>query len=210
MRGILVNAKRFRQLRYARGLTQRELAHLAGIGERTVRNAEAGRPVRLEFLTFLATALGVDVTDVVDDRDELRTALREQRRVEHILEAIEAHAKERDYTELQNLVSQDVVLNSPGPSEIPFAGEYRGIDGLRTFFDRSAASIAYDQIPEILHIRTGGNLVVVSGFDRLRAIATGKSVSGPWMHVYEFNNGHIVRIDNWGCIAEIQNALQPG
>ena len=209
MRGIQVDATRFRQIRQARGFTQRQLAKLAGVGERTVRNAESGQRIRLDFLNYLATALGIEIVDIVHDPDELRTALGEQRKVDHILTALQAQT-EGDFSELFNLLSQNALLNSPGPADIPTAGEFRGTDGIQTFFDRSSAAIGYEEPPQINDIRTGGNLVVISGFNRLRAIPTNKSFSIPWLQVFEFDKGHIVRIDNWGDVAEIQKAFLPG
>jgi ketosteroid isomerase-like protein len=99
---------------------------------------------------------------------------------------------------------------APGPPEIPIAGEYRGLDGMRTFFDRSAAAIAYESAPTIHEIHASGNLVVITGHDRLRAIPTGKSFATSWMHIYEFEKERIARFDNWGNLAVIREAFQPG
>ena len=66
-RGVLVDGRRLRELRRARGLTQIELAVISGVSARTIRNAEAGRPIRVDFLKFLATAVGVPATDLAAD-----------------------------------------------------------------------------------------------------------------------------------------------
>jgi transcriptional regulator with XRE-family HTH domain len=210
MRGIRVDGNRLRQIRRARCLTQLELASLAGVGERTVRNAEMGRRVRLDFLNYLASALGCDLLDLVDNRDELRTALREQRRVDLILQAIAVLSDRGDGSEYLDLIARDVRVSCPGPDGLSLCGEYRGSDGVQVLLDRSVSTIAYDSAPKILDIRTGGNLVVINGVDFLTAIPTGKSFSTPWMHVYEFDDGHIARTDIWADIGVIQDAFQPG
>lgn len=210
MRGIQVNGVRFRQIRLACQLTQQQLATLAGVSERTVRNAESGQRVRLDFLNYLATALGIAVAEVIYDPEELKLGLRENRRLEHVLAAIDAHVKENNHGELFGLMTRDVVFHSPGPAEIPYSGEYRGTDAIRTFFDRTTEAIAYEGAPEIRSIRTGGNLVVISGFDNLRAIPTDKTFASTWMHVYEFQNDRIVRVDSWSDTASVAEAFRPG
>jgi transcriptional regulator with XRE-family HTH domain len=210
MRGVRVNETLFRQLRRARGLSQRELAALAGVGERTVRNAESGQRVRLDFLRFLAVALGADAVDLVHDNDELRTAMREQSRVSNIFLAIRALVQERDTSEYLKLMTRDVVVNIPGPPEVPFCGEFRGTDDVRRLEDINREMLAFERPPEIRDVRTSGKMVVISGQDWLRAIPTGKSFTAWWHHVYEFDNGHIVRFDNWGDTTTTAQAYQAG
>lgn len=210
MRGIQIDAARFRQIRRARGLTQQQLGKLAGVSERTVRNAESGQRVRLVFLRYLAQTLGIDVLDVVHDQDELRTALREENRVANLMTAIEALHCHLDVSEFGSLADRNVRVEMQGPAAVPLTGEFRGMDGLQQLQDLNREYLIHDCPPEILDIRTGGNLVVISGRDKMRVVPTGKTVAYPWMHVYEFDNGHIVRVDNWADTAAIAEAFRPG
>lgn len=210
MRGIQVNAVRFRQIRLARQFTQQQLAKLAGVSERTVRNAEAGRRVRLDFLGYLSSVLAVEVQEIVLDSDELRTAQLEQTRAGHIMAAINAIVNERDFSELFSLVSKDVIISVPGPKSVPFCGDYRGVDGMRTLGDRSLESIEYERATEFTEIRSSGKLVVVTGRDWFHAISTGKSISPWWQHIYEFDKGRIVRIDDWTDATVLDEAFRHG
>jgi transcriptional regulator with XRE-family HTH domain len=197
VRGIQINTTRFRQIRRARGFTQAKLARIAGVSERTVRNAELGRRVRLDFLRYLAIALGVEVLDVSRDPDELRVANRENERAERVLHATLSFAHDRDLGELRRLVDDNVFrLLYPGPSIIPFAGEYRGVDGLRKLMERVQESMAYEQPTTITEVRSSGNFVIVSGLDHLRSLSTGKPVNTWWQHIYEFSDRRLVRVDS--------------
>jgi transcriptional regulator with XRE-family HTH domain len=57
---------RTREWRESRGLTQRELAAEAGVGEVTVARVEAGTSVAPPTARKIATALGVSVADLME------------------------------------------------------------------------------------------------------------------------------------------------
>jgi transcriptional regulator with XRE-family HTH domain len=209
MRGIIVDGRRLREIRAAAGMTQRELATLAGVAERTVRHAEAGRRVRADFLSYLAKSLGVALSELAGDHGELRVAQREQRRVALILEAIAARIGEGSWSQLVELLTLDARVVVPGPEVVPICGEFRGADGIHRLNDRSLVNIDYNAPPAIHDIRSQGNLVVINGLDRLRAIPTGKSFTTPWMNVYEFERDRLVRIDMWADTHVAMKAFQP-
>lgn len=196
MKGILVAGTEFRQLRQSRGLTQAELAKLAGVGERTVRNAESGHRVRMDFLRYLAGALGVDVRELVQDIAEVCLVRNEQENAERVSTAMLAYALDRDVGELRSLIDDaNFRLFFPGPSKIPFTGEYRGIDGIRRLMDIAEQSMIYDKPPDIAETRSSGNLVILSGVDYIRSLADGQTCGGWWQHIFEFAEGKVVRVD---------------
>lgn len=58
--------RRLKELRLERGLSQEQLAHLAGLDRTYISSCEAGRRnVTLRTIDRLANALGVDVTEMV-------------------------------------------------------------------------------------------------------------------------------------------------
>ena len=196
-RGVTVDGKRLRELRQLRGLTQDELARVAGIAERTVRSAEAGLRIRVDFLRFLATSLGIETVDLVADRSELRVFAAEDKQVNSLLQAIHGYAFENDLSGYHRLMSPSILLRLPGPESIPFVGEYRGLDGLRLLYERAQATVVHEDAIDISDIRTGGNLVVMQFTDSARIISTGKKFRGYCQYVYEFDKGRIMRVDNF-------------
>lgn len=195
MRGITVDSEGFRALRRARGLSQLDLAEAAGVSERTVRNAERGRPIRHDFLSYLCAALGVEVVDLALDRDELRRFQSEQKRIGQILTAIEAFARDRDLSECRRLLATNARLIIHGPAALPIVGEYRGIDGMRTLMERVEASTSYEAPTELTETRASGSLVELTGKDVIRINSSGKVIHALWQHLYEFERGRVVRID---------------
>ena len=53
-----------------------------------------------------------------------------------------------------------------------------------------------------------GKHVVLSGWDSLRILTTGKLYSGPWQHIYEFERGRVVRVENLGDTEQLMRAAR--
>jgi transcriptional regulator with XRE-family HTH domain len=197
MRGIQIDAKRFRQIRLSNGLTQQELAAAAGVAERTVRNAEGGRRVRVDFFRYLAVALGVDPTEIAFDRDELRVAKREVRNLSRLFKALQTFILESDLSEVRQLFDAQARITIHGPPELPNTGEYRGIDGLQTLMDRNRESLVFPKPAEFSDVRTGDNLVVYCVRGCYQAVPTGRRFTDIGHHVVEFSNERVVRMDEY-------------
>ena len=64
-------AAKLRVLREERGLTQKEAARLAGVGQRTLTRLESGeRPPYMPTVTKIARAYGVPVEELVEEEEE--------------------------------------------------------------------------------------------------------------------------------------------
>jgi transcriptional regulator with XRE-family HTH domain len=61
--------RKIRELRLAKKLTQEELAKLVGCHKRTIENAEKGKRIKRVFLGYIATALEVEESTIVQDDD---------------------------------------------------------------------------------------------------------------------------------------------
>jgi transcriptional regulator with XRE-family HTH domain len=178
-------------------MTQSELALIAGVSERTVRNAEAGRSIRVDFMRFLAIALGVEPTYLAANGDALLAAALGQKNVARILYAVQTYAMEHDICGFRELLAADAMIHLPGPAEIPFVGEYRGPDGMQQLNDIVAPTIRWDEMPEINDIRACGNFVLIQFTDRARIVSTGLQYSGVGQYIFEFENGRVKRLDNF-------------
>ena len=114
----------------------------------------------------------------------------EQENVQTVKEAYAAFER-GDITSLLNLVSEDVEWHMPGPSDIiPFAGEFRGREGVGRFF--AALGGAEDvEIFEPREFVAQGDKVVVMGRYRGRIKANGQVDDIEFVHVFNVRDGHI-------------------
>jgi len=114
----------------------------------------------------------------------------EQENVQTVKEAYAAFER-GDITSLLNLVSEDVEWHMPGPSDIiPFAGEFRGREGVGRFF--AALGGAEDlEIFEPQEFVAQGDKVVTTGRYRGRIKATGQADDIEFVHVFTVRDGRI-------------------
>ena len=104
-------------------------------------------------------------------------------------------------------LSSDIEWQLLGPSQIPYVGTYRGLEGVQRFF---ASLLETEEILEFApeHFIDGGNTVVVLGHERCRTRATGKEYSVRWVQVFDAMDGAITRWQEYLDTAAIVEAHQ--
>jgi uncharacterized protein len=87
---------------------------------------------------------------------------------------------------------RDVIWESMGQPDIPYAGIYHGPDDVKLFFKKLAESTDFkEMVPE--HILENGNLVIATGYAKGVALKTKKLLASIWAMIYEFDkDGKIV------------------
>lgn len=189
--GWVVNGRKLAELRKLAGMTQLDLASRSGYSERAIRKAEAGGFLRISTLHDLAQALSteerrVQVQDFV--QSQLAMAMAFVDAYDHYGKMMLQHCGE--------IFADEVELHCPGDSEqVPFAGAWRGIEGLQTFFDRFFGIFS----------RTSGSLKPIYLESDHRVVARYEDQvffdSHPmppfWVNLhFQFQGGRIIRIDD--------------
>jgi uncharacterized protein len=105
------------------------------------------------------------------------------------IQRVYAAMKSRDAGVMQDLFADDVVVRqSP---EVPWGGEYSGIDGAFTFFLKLVEHIESEVTTESLF--AAGDHVVQTGRTNGKVLANGASFDIPEVHVWELRDGKVVR-----------------
>jgi transcriptional regulator with XRE-family HTH domain len=122
-RGIVVRGSAVQSFRHARGLTQEELAKLANLDVKTVRNAEQGKRLDADTLQRLAKALEAELATLVEPTEDAGSR---QEKWRQLVLDWQRLFDEHDIEGLMALYHNDAVLSLPGGENIPFGGIYRG------------------------------------------------------------------------------------
>ena len=113
----------------------------------------------------------------------------EQTNVAVVQQAYEAFGS-GDVFGVLDLLTDDVVWTFQGPSTIPFAGVHRGRQEIVQFFALVGEALEFEQF-EPREIVAQGDTVVVLGYERSLAKATGRPLEQEWVHVYTLRDGKI-------------------
>ena len=110
---------------------------------------------------------------------------------------------------LISLMDDNVEWVSPGPKDLPTAGQRRGQQEVRKFFGSVNELYDFESFEPETFV-SEGDLVVVLGTDRVKVKATGKTITESWAHAFTVKNGKIVRfqeyIDTAAAVAELRAA----
>lgn len=118
----------------------------------------------------------------------------------------EAFAKRDDAT-LLTLIANDAEWTAYGPSEIPFAGIWKGRAELEKYYEavRGTLDVHVYQPREFI---AGGDTVVVLGWVEATVKPTGKPFTSHFSHVYSVHHGHITSYRNFLDTATLVDALR--
>ena len=95
-----------------------------------------------------------------------------------------------DIPAVLELLTDDVVWTEQGPSVIPFAGTFRGREGIAEFFTLLDETLEFEQFEPRKFVGQGDTVVVV-GYERSVVKQTGRRFEQEWAHVYTLRAGKI-------------------
>ena len=95
-----------------------------------------------------------------------------------------------DIPAVLELLTDDVEWTEQGPSVIPFAGTFRGREGIAEFFTLLDETLEFEQFEPRKFVGQG-DTVVVLGYERDVVKQTGRGYEEEWAHVYTLRDGKI-------------------
>ena len=95
-----------------------------------------------------------------------------------------------DIPAVLELLTDDVEWTEQGPSVIPFAGTFRGREGIAEFFTLLDETLEFEQFEPRKFVGQGDTVVVV-GYERGLVKPTGRTFEQEWAHVYTLRDGKI-------------------
>ena len=112
----------------------------------------------------------------------------DQANVAVVQQAYEAFGR-GDIPGVLELLTDDVEWTMQGPSVIPFAGTYRGREGIEEFFTLLDETLEIEQFEPRKFV--GQDDTVVLGYERDVVKQTGRGFETEWAHVYTLRDGKI-------------------
>lgn len=194
-RSYACNPEAFTFARDRAGLTQAQLAKLAGYSERLITKAESGRPISAATVADLADALSSD-DHPVHPEDLVSDPL--QMAKDYIV-AVYRSGKDC-VDDFAHFLDADVVFRIAGdPEQIPFAGEHRGVDAMRRAFEIffSILEAPKDHAPlKDFSFVVNGNEVTMTGESWIHPIGAPLEKPIMLMHRYVFQRGKLVLLED--------------
>jgi ketosteroid isomerase-like protein len=95
-----------------------------------------------------------------------------------------------DVPAILDALAPGITWTVPGPHVLPTCGIRRGRNQVARYFETIRQTLAMEEFSP-LHFITHGDRVIVMGYERARALATGGVSESEWLHVFTFRDGQI-------------------
>ena len=106
------------------------------------------------------------------------------------------------------LMSDDVDWIHPGHADIPFAGTYKGKQGVQHFFENAFEHLDVVE-QQVFDFLVKGDRVAALGFEKMRVKVTGKEYESNWIHLYTVRDGKVVRFEEFIDTAAVAAGFAP-
>ena len=115
---------------------------------------------------------------------------------DEIANRLYAYFEAGDIDALLGLLDPEVEWELVGPREIPYFGKYKGLDEVRTFFERLGSSLEVERFDlDTITATTSG--AVAEGSEQASFRANGERYEMRWCHVIEVEDERIVRFTDY-------------
>lgn len=189
MRGIFADGVVLRSIRIERGLTQEELARLAGLDVKTIRKAESGGRLALGTLERLGQALDALAGRLT--RGELPEAAIEARNLAVVQRGLRAW----DARDLESLIAgyhEEATLHLPGGPPIPLHGTFHGKDEIRRVCETAwSAFPTAPTTPAGILIHAAGDALILEGWREVQP-SDGEAARLWWAQIVHFVEGRVI------------------
>lgn len=113
-----------------------------------------------------------------------------------------------DVEAIAALATDDLEWSIPGPPTVPFAGMFRGKEGIRRFFTIAVETLNVVE-QRLDGFITDGDRVAALGYEDMQVKATGRHYRTTWVHLYTFRDGKIAKFEEFVDTAAQAAAFAP-
>ena len=100
-------------------------------------------------------------------------------------------------TLVKDIVDATCTWISPGPQDkLPWAGNFKGRQEIADFFARVAQHLDFAEVT-LREMIEQGETVVAIGASAVRAKRTGKTIKYNWIHIFKYNQGRMVFVQEY-------------
>lgn len=112
-----------------------------------------------------------------------------------------------DVQAIAQLMSDQVEWVHPGPAVIPFAGTFKGHQGVQQFFQIAGERIEVQE-QKLFSFVEQGDCVAVLGYEHMKVKATGREYRSNWVHLYTLQDARVVRFEEFIDTAALAEAFR--
>jgi uncharacterized protein len=126
-----------------------------------------------------------------------------------IIQGAYAAFQRGDIEAVLSSIGDDIMFTVPGPQQMPTAGTWRGLSGMREFFATLAREIEFTEFNPREYVMSGDRVVVIGNY-AARIKRNDRNVASEWVMAWRMRDGKAVEFREYNdtlAIAEAFDAI---